>query len=267
MYNFDYTRPLTVTSAVEALRQEDSQALAGGQSLLPTLKQRLGAPSTLVDLKAIPSLQGIIVNDSISTIAAATTHQAVADNAEIQRFIPSLAALAGGIGDPQIRNRGTIGGSLANNDPSACYPAAVLALGATIITNAREISADDYFQGMFATALDDGEIITAVRFPAPERSAYCKFSQPASRFALTGVYVARDADGRVRVAITGAAEDGVFRHGGLEAALSENFATDAVDKVAVASDGMMSDLHGSPAYRAHLVKILCGRAVTASLSA
>lgn len=258
MYEFDLIRPTTLSEAVAALEDEDAQALGGGQTLIPTLKQRLAMPSTLVSLGAIPDLQGVCMSDAGEVcIGGATPHAVVAHDAGA---FPGLAALAGGIGDPAVRNRGTIGGSLANNDPSACYPAAALAAGATILTNARSIPADDYFQGMFATALDEGEIITEVRFPVPQASHYAKFVQPASRFALVGVIVAQYADG-VRVAVTGASEEGVFRWTQAEAALSARFAPDAVAELTLDSEGMISDVHGSGAYRAHLVKVMTARAV------
>lgn len=265
MYSFDYQRPITLAGAVSALKAEGAQALAGGQSLLPTLKQRLAQPETLVDLKGVPGLDRVKSGPGVVTIGAATTHAAVAGSADVRSAIPALAALAGGIGDPQVRNRGTIGGSLANNDPSACYPAGVLGLGATIVTDRREIAADAYFKGLFETALEQGEIITEVRFSVPEKAAYVKFEQPASRFALTGVFVAKSASG-VRVAVTGASESGVFRHAGLEQALAANFDPSAVAGVAVAPNGMISDLHGSAAYRANLVSVLTERAVAAALA-
>ncbi|AGI68793.1 molybdenum hydroxylase family protein medium subunit [Octadecabacter antarcticus 307] len=261
MYNFEMTRPHTIADAVAALKEEDAQALGGGQTLIPTLKQRLAMPSTLVSLTAIGEMQGVCMSTAGEVcIGGATTHGSVAREATAY---PGLMALAARIGDPAVRNRGTIGGSLANNDPSACYPAAALASGASIITNSREIAADDYFQGMFTTALEEGEIITEVRFPVPEKSHYEKFVQPASRFALVAVMVAKYADG-VRVAVTGASESGVFRWRDAEAALSADFSADALGELSLAGDGMIADLHGSGAYRAHLVKVMTGRAVTAS---
>lgn len=261
MYSFDVVRPATVAEAIDALAQEDAQALAGGQTLIPTLKQRLASPSVLVSLSGLTEMQGVCTTDDGKlAIGGGTRHATVA--AEAGAY-PALAGLAGNIGDPAVRNRGTIGGSLANNDPSACYPAAALASGATFVTNTREIAADDYFQGMFTTALHDGEIITEVRFPIPEKAAYMKFEQPASRFALVGVFVAKYADG-VRVAVTGASEEGVFRWSEAEAALSENFSADALDGLSVPADGMISDLHGTGAYRAHLVAVMTKRAVAAA---
>lgn len=261
MYDFEMIRPTTIADAVAALGDEDAQALGGGQTLIPTLKQRLAMPSTLVSLGAISEMRGVCMSDAGEVcVGGATPHAVVA--AEASAY-PGLAALAGHIGDPAVRNRGTVGGSLANNDPSACYPAAALASGALIITNTREIAADDYFQGMFTTALEEGEIITEVRFPVPEMSHYEKFVQPASRFALVGVMVAKFADG-VRVAVTGASEEGVYRWTEAEAALSDDFSAGALADLTVSSDGMISDLHGSGDYRAHLVKVMTGRAVTAA---
>lgn len=262
MYNFEFTKPSTIADAVAALDGDEAQALGGGQTLIPTLKQRLAAPGTLVSLTGISEMQGICLDDGGRVcIGAATTHATVA--AEAASHYPALADMAAHIGDPAVRNRGTLGGSLANNDPSACYPCGVLASGATVVTNAREIAADDYFEGMFSTALDEGEIITEVKFPVPERANYQKFVQPASRFALVGVMVAKYADG-VRVAVTGASEDGVFRWSEAEQALSANYSADALDGLSVAADGMIGDIHGTPDYRAHLVGVLTKRAVAAS---
>lgn len=262
MYNFEFAKAKTIADAVKALSSEDAQALGGGQTLLPTMKQRLAAPTTLVSLNTIPEMIGVCVNDAGEVcIGGATTHATVAR--EAAAHYPALAALASHIGDPAVRNRGTIGGSLANNDPSACYPAAALGSGAVIKTNARDIAADDYFLGMFTTALDEGEIITEVRFPVPQKANYQKFVQPASRFALVGVYVAKYAGG-VRVAVTGAASDGVFRWTEAEAALSADFAATALDALAVPGNDMIADLHGSADYRAHLVKVMTKRAVAAA---
>ena len=260
MYNFEFEKPTTVADAVAALSSDEAQALGGGQTLLPTMKQRLAMPEKLVSLSGIAEMKGVSAAAGTLTIGGGTTHKTVADEASAY---PALAALASNIGDPAVRNRGTIGGSLANNDPSACYPSAALASGATIVTNAREIAADDYFQGMFTTALDEGEIITAVKFPIPEKANYQKFEQPASRFALVGVYVAKYADG-VRVAVTGASEEGVFRWSEAEAALSSNFSAAALDGLSVPADGMIADLHGTAEYRAHLIGVLTKRAVTAA---
>ncbi|MDX2482911.1 MAG: xanthine dehydrogenase family protein subunit M [Pseudodonghicola sp.] len=259
MYNFEFEKPTTVADAVTALGAEEAQILGGGQTLIPTLKQRLASPAKLVSLTGITEMQGVSAAGGTVTIGGGTTHATVAAQAGAY---PALAALAGNIGDPAVRNRGTIGGSLANNDPSACYPAAALASGATIVTNTREIAADDYFQGMFTTALEDGEIITAVRFPVPEAANYQKFEQPASRFALVGVFVAKYGAG-VRVAVTGAAEEGVFRWSEAEQALDHDFRGDALMDLDINPDNMIGDMHGSKAYRAHLVKVLTKRAVAA----
>ncbi|MBM7066418.1 xanthine dehydrogenase family protein subunit M [Actibacterium sp. 188UL27-1] len=262
MHNFEFVKPGTISDAVAALGGEEAQALGGGQTLLPTMKQRLAAPTTLVSLSGVGEMVGVCTNDAGEIcIGGATTHAQV--QAETASSYPGLSGLAGQIGDPAVRNRGTIGGSLANNDPAACYPSAALGSGATIVTNTREIAADDYFQGMFTTALDEGEIVTEVRFPVPMAANYQKFVQPASRFALTGVFVAKYASG-VRVAVTGASENGVFRWSEAEAALSSSFTADAVKDLSVPADGMIGDLHGTPDYRAHLVKVMTGRAVTAA---
>ncbi|SDZ74771.1 FAD binding domain-containing protein [Rubrimonas cliftonensis] len=264
MYAFDYVKPASVADAVKALSAEDAQPISGGQTLIPTLKQRLGQPSALVDLTKIADLVGIEAGSDSVLVKGATTHAAVAAHEGVMQAIPGLAKLAAHIGDPQVRNRGTIGGSVANNDPAACYPAAVLGLGATVLTDRREIAADDYFQGMFTTALEEGEIVTGVRFPIPEKSAYAKFVQPASRFALTGVYAAK-LKGGVRVAVTGASESGVFRWAEAEAALASNWSPEAVETLAApAADGMIGDIHGAPDYRAHLVKVMTKRAVAAA---
>ncbi len=257
MYDFELIKPSTVEDAVAALAAEDAQLLGGGQTLIPTMKQRLAAPEILVSTTGIANIIGV-ANDPDGTVrvGGATTHAQVAAEARI----PALARLADGIGDPAVRNRGTIGGSIANNDPAACYPAAALGLGATIITNAREIHADDFFIGLFETALDEGEIITAVQFPAPPLADYQKFKQPASRFALTGVFVAKFEDG-VRVAVTGASNEGVFRWREAESALSAEFSAKAIAALDVATDDLISDIHGSAAYRAQLVKVLTARAV------
>ena len=260
MIDFEFVKPSTVADAVKALAADGAQALSGGQTLTPTMKQRLATPSVLVSLNGIAAMRGVTVSGGTVTVGAATTHATVAREASAY---PALAALAGGIGDMAVRNRGTIGGSLANNDPAACYPSAVLGSGATVVTNARSIAADDFFQGMFTTALDEGEIITGVSFPVPMKAAYVKFNQPASRFALTAVFVAQYADG-VRVAVTGASNNGVFRWSEAEAALSANFSAAAIAGLVVASDDMIADMHGTAAYRANLVKVLTGRAVSAA---
>ncbi len=259
MYAFEVERPTSIADAVKALGKEEAQALGGGQTLIPTLKQRLAMPSVLVSLSGIAEMRGVCKNDAgLLCIGGGTTHGTVAK--EAAKDYPGLADLASHIGDPAVRNRGTIGGSVANNDPSACYPAAALASGATIVTNNREIAADDFFQGMFTTALDEGEIVTEVRFPIPELSCYIKFEQPASRFALVGVFVAKFADG-VKVAVTGASNNGVFRWSEAEKALSSDFSAGALEGMSVPADDMIADMHGSAAYRAHLIAVLTKRAV------
>ena len=261
MHNFEFVKPASIADAVKAMSAEGAQALSGGQTLLPTMKQRLAQPETLVSLTGIAEMKGVCMGEGGVHVGAATLHAVVAK--EAASLYPALAALAGGIGDPAVRNRGTIGGSLANNDPAACYPAGVLGSGATVVTNKRKIAADDYFQGMFTTALDEGEIITSVVFPVPQKAAYVKFHQPASRFALTAVFVAKYAGG-VRVAVTGASNDGVFRWTEAERALSADFSASAISGLTVSADGMISDLHGTAAYRANLVKVLTKRAVAAA---
>jgi aerobic carbon-monoxide dehydrogenase medium subunit len=260
MYAFDFVKPATLDEALAALGEEDAQALGGGQTLIPTLKQRLASPSKLVSLTGIPELKGVRSEGGTIEIGATTTHGAIAR--ELVSSFPALASLAGRIGDPAVRNVGTIGGSIANNDPSACYPCAALACGATIVTNAREMAANAFFQGLFTTALDEGEIVTAIKFPIPEAASYQKFAQPASRFPLTGVFVAKYADG-ARVAVTGASEDGVFRWSVAEEALGASFTPEAVSSLPIDPSGMIGDIHGTPEYRAHLVKVLTGRAVAA----
>ena len=261
MYAFDFHRPDTLPEALALLAEEGAQPLAGGQTLIPTLRQRLAAPERLVSLTAIPALCGVRAEGGMLHIGATTPHAEVAR--EAAGLFPALADLAGRIGDPMVRNRGTIGGSLANNDPSACYPAAALACGARIVTDRREIAAEDYFQGMFTTALEDGEIVTQVRFPIPQAAHYAKFVQPASRFALAGVFVARFADG-VRVAVTGASEEGVFRWAEAEAALTTAFRPDALAGLGPDPDGMIGDIHATPEFRAHLVAVMTSRAVAAA---
>ena len=261
MYNFDVKQPSTVADAVAAMGQDEAQALSGGQTLIPTLKARLASPSVLVSLAGIDEMKGVCMDDDGRLcIGGATTHATVAR--EAAAHYPALASLAGRIGDPAVRNRGTIGGSLANNDPSACYPAGALGSGATIVTNTREIAADNYFQGMFETALEEGEIVTEVKFSVPTAAHYEKILQPASRFPLVAAFVAKAADG-VRVAITGASNDGVFRWSEAEAALSSNFSADAIAGLTVDGSNMISDLHGTGDYRAHLVGVMTARAVAA----
>lgn len=252
MYAFTLEQPKTLADA-QRFSGAGAQPLAGGQTLIASMKQRLMRPENLVDLGNVAELRGVKVEGQNVVIGAMTCHQDVADNADVRKLIPGLAALAEGIGDRQVRARGTLGGSVANNDPAACYPSAVLGLGATIVTDRRQIAADDFFQGLYTTALEPGELITAIRFPVPTKAAYAKFRQPASRFALVGVFVAQTAGG-VRVAITGAG-NGVFRHTGLEAALGKSFTADAVNAVAIDASDINGDLHASAAYRAHLIKV------------
>ena len=258
MYNFEIERPTTVADAVKALAAEEAQPLSGGQTLIPTLKQRLAMPSSLVSLSGIEELKGLDWSDGSVRIGGATTHGAV--KAEMEGRCAGLHTLTSKIGDPAVRARGTIGGSVANNDPAACYPSACLACAATIHTDRRDVAADDFFQGLFTTALEEGEIVTGVTFRLPEASSYQKFEQPASRFPLVGVFVARHADG-VRVGVTGASNEGVFRWTEAEDALSSNFSPEALDGLSVDSENMIADLHGSPEYRAHLVKVLTKRGV------
>ncbi len=261
MHNFEFVKPSTIADAARAMAGDGAQALSGGQTLLPTMKARLAAPAVLVSLTGIAEMKGVCMGDGGLSIGGATPHAVVAS--EARKSFPALADLANGIGDPAVRNRGTMGGSVANNDPAACYPAAVLGTGATVHTNLRSIGADDYFQGMFTTALKEAEIITSITFPVPQKAAYVKFNQPASRFALTGVFVAKFAN-EVRVAVTGASNNGVFRWKEAEAVLSANFAAAAVADLVVSPQDMITDLHGTAAYRANLVRVLTKRAVDAA---
>jgi carbon-monoxide dehydrogenase medium subunit len=265
MYSTTYHRASSVDEATALFAKgKDAKFLAGGHTLLPVMKQRLASPSDVIDIARIKDLVGIDVSGDAVTIKAATTHHDVAMSDAVAKAIPALAHLASLIGDPAVRHRGTIGGSLANNDPAADYPAVVLALGATIKTNKRSISAEDYFKGLFTTALDEGELITAVSFPIPAKAGYAKFRHPASRFALTGVFVAQSKSGEVRVAATGASQTGVMRVAAIEAALKANWSAAALDGVTISADGLMSDLHGSSDYRANLIKVMAQRAVTAA---
>ncbi|MFB2553550.1 FAD binding domain-containing protein [Ensifer soli] len=264
MYETHYHRASSVEDAVKQMSDAgEGKYLSGGMTLIATMKQRLAQPSDLIDLRHIDGLRGISVNGRTVRIGAATTHAEVAASAEIAAVCPALTSLAQVIGDPHVRHMGTIGGSIANNDPAADYPAAMLALDAVIITNGREIKAGDFFTGLFSTALEDGEIVTAVRFDAPEKAGYAKFRNPASRYAMTGVFVAKTSDG-VRVAVTGAGSDGVFRHEGLEAALAADFSADALGSVTVDAGGLLSDIHAGADYRANLVKVMARRAVAAA---
>ncbi len=265
MYDFDYYKPGTLEDAVATLaRSDEFKLLAGGMSLIPALKLRLARHAGVIDLGALEQLRGIRREGDEIVIGAMTPHAEVAASPEVARVVPALAELAGSIGDPLVRNRGTLGGSIANADPAADYPAAVLGLGATVVTHRRTIAADDFFLGLFETALEPGEIITAVRFPIPQAAGYVKFRQAASRFALVGVFAARTAGG-VRVAVTGAAAC-VFRFEAAEAALSRHFDPAALDGVAVAADGLNSDIHASAEFRAHCITVLTKRAVEKSIS-
>ncbi len=263
MYQFDYARADSVEQATKLIN-EGGQVLAGGQTLLASMKQRLAQPQALIDLAHIAGLSGICEESGAIVIGAMTRHQQVASDPLVSNKIKGLAHLASGIGDKQVRTMGTLGGSVANNDPAACYPSAVLGLGATIRTNRREIAADDFFEGLYTTALEPDELITAISFPIPQACAYAKFKQPASRYALVGVFVAKSAQG-VRVAITGAG-NGVFRHAGLEAALTASFKPEAISDVAIDASDLSSDLHASADYRAQLIKVQTARAVTQALS-
>jgi carbon-monoxide dehydrogenase medium subunit len=262
MYAIEFHQPKTLTDASSALAASGGRLLAGGQSLIAAMKLRLAQPGTLIDLAAIPGLDTISRDDGRLTIGAMTTHAKIASSDVVKAALPALAAVAAGIGDRQVRNMGTLGGSLANNDPAADWPAAVLGCGATVRTDKRAIAADDFFKGMFETALAADEIITAVEFPLAKRAGYAKFPNPASRFALVGVFVCERADGDVRVAVTGAAP-AVFRATAIEHALRGRFTPDAVKGVAIAADGLNSDLHASADYRAHLVSVMASRAVDA----
>lgn len=265
MYNTNYHRASSVADAAALFGNSgDAKYLAGGMTLIATMKQRLASPSDLVDLRHIADLKGVWVNGSTVRIGAGTTHFDVATSVELRRACRAITDLAGMIGDPHVRHMGTIGGSVANNDPAADYPSAVLALNATVHTNKRSIAADDYFRGLFETALEDGEIITAFEFAAPAKAGYAKFPNPASRYAMTGVFVAKSASGDVRVAVTGAGSNGVFRHSGMEAALAANWSPDAIASQSVDASHMMSDIHGSSEYRANLVKVMAKRAVAAA---
>lgn len=263
MYAFDYRKAATVEEAVAALAaNDDAKLLAGGMTLIPTLKQRLAMPTELVDLGGIAGLKGVSGEGGSVVIGAMTTHAEAAAAPLVRQRLPALAGLAGHIGDPQVRNCGTLGGSVANNDPVADYPAAVLALNATVRTDRRTIAADDFFVGLFETALEDSELITAIAFPVPDKAAYMKFPNPASLYAMAGVFVAK-AGGTVRVAVTGASQSGVFRMAAMEAALAADFRPEALDGIAVPEDDLNSDIHGSAEYRAQLVKVMAKRAVAA----
>jgi carbon-monoxide dehydrogenase medium subunit len=260
MYELNYKKANSVDDAVRAVGTSgDNKFLAGGMTLIPTLKQRLAKLQDVVDLNGISDLVGIKVDGKTVTINAMTPHAVVAASADVKKAIAGLSKLAGGIGDPQVRNRGTIGGSISNNDPAADYPSAVVGLGATVHTNKRTIKGDDFFKGMFETALQPGELVTKVEFPIPEKSAYMKFPNPASRYAIVGVFVSKTGN-NVRVAVTGAGPV-VFRQAEMEKALTSNFTPQAIEKIAHKADGLNSDIHASAEYRAHLVGVMARRAV------
>jgi aerobic carbon-monoxide dehydrogenase medium subunit len=262
MYSFEYHKPSSLSEAASLLTShEDAKLLAGGQTYIPTLKQRLARPSAVIDLSGITELQGIKEEGGGVTVGAMARHAEVSNSDIVQRVIPALAELAGWIGDPAVRNLGTLGGSISNNDPAADYPGAVLGLNATVRTNKREIKGDDFFLGMFETALEPDEIVTAVHFPRPDKAKYEKFRHPASRYAMAGIFLAR-IGGQVRVAVTGAGPT-VFRATDMERALSQNFSPAALDSITVDSSNLNSDLHGSAEYRANLVKVMAKRAVAA----
>lgn len=264
MYNFTFHRPTSLRQAANLLaKADDAKLLAGGHTLIPTMKQRLASPASLIDLSQVEGLGGIELRGRSVVIGAMTTHAEVANSPIVQEHLPALADLAEGIGDPAVRHKGTLGGSVANNDPNADYPAAVLGLGATIVTNKRRIEADDYFKGMFETALEPDEIITKVMFPVAKKSAYVKFANQASRYALVGVFVAKKAS-EIRVAVTGAGANGVFRVASFEEALKKRFAAKSLEGLSIPATGLNSDIHGSAEYRAHLVGVLARRAVAAA---
>jgi aerobic carbon-monoxide dehydrogenase medium subunit len=264
MYTFEYHRAQSVADAAKLLASKpEAKLLAGGHTLIPTMKLRLASPKALVDLGRVAELKGIDRKGNALAIGAMTTHAEVADSAVVKSSIAGLAVLAGMIGDPHVRHRGTIGGSVANNDPSADYPAALAALGATIATNRRELKADAFFTGLFSTALQDGEIITRISFPVPTKFAYAKFANPASRYALVGVAVAQTG-GQARVAVTGAGNNGVFRHSAMEAALGKDWSAAALNGITTDAGRMVSDIHADAAYRAHLVGVMARRAVAAA---
>jgi len=264
MYDFKYHRPGTVRQAANLLaKNEDAKVIAGGHTLVPVMKQRLASPPHLVDLSHIEGLNEIEMKGRSLVIGATATHFEVANSPTVAEAIPALAELAGMIGDPAVRHRGTIGGSLANNDPTADYPAAVMALGATIVTNKRRLKPEEFFQGLFSTALEPDEIITRVMFPLPKKAAYIKFRNQASRYALVGVFVARRPSD-VRVAVTGAGGNGVFRVEAFEEALKKRFSQKVLDGLTVSPEGLNSDIHGSAEYRAHLIAVLARRAVEAA---
>jgi carbon-monoxide dehydrogenase medium subunit len=261
MYNFTFHRPTTVRQAAGLLgRNPDAKLLAGGHSLIPVMKQRLAQPSALIDLSKVEGIVGVELKGRSVVVGAMTRHADVANSPVLKEAMPGLAMVPGSIGDPQVRNRGTIGGSIANNDPNADYPAACLGLGATIITNKRRIAADDFFTGMFSTALEEGEIIVRVSFPIAKKAAYEKFKHPASGFALVGVFASKRGS-EIRVAVTGAGSNGVFRVPTFEEALKKRFSPKSLEGLTIPAAGMNADIHASPEYRAHLVAVLARRAV------
>lgn len=262
MYDFAYHKPTTVADAAKLLADPDAKAVSGGHTLIPALKHRLNRPSALVDLSGIVEMRGIRRQGNAIVIGALTRHVEVATSAEVAAAIPALAYLAGHIGDVQVRNRGTMGGSVSNNDPAADYPSAVLGLGATVHTSKRTIAADDFFLGMFTTALEQDEILTAIEFPIPEKAGYAKMKNPASRYVMAGAFVSKGPQG-VRVAINGAGPC-VFRQAAMEAALAANWSPEAVAGIRQDADGLNSDIHGSAEYRAHLVTVMAKRAVAAA---
>lgn len=265
MYQTTYHRPSSVDEAAALFAKgSDSKYLAGGHTLIPVMKQRLASPSDVIDLSKIKELVGIALSGDALIIKAATTYFDILRSADAKKAIPALVHLVSVLGDPQVRYRGTIGGSIANNDPAADFPAAVVALDATVKTNKRSISADDFFKGLFATALEDGEIITAISFPLPAKAGYSKMRHPASRFALTAVFVTKTKSGDVRAAATGASQNGVMRVPAIEAALKANWSSGALDNVRISADGLLTDIHGSSSYRANLIKVMAQRAVTAA---
>jgi aerobic carbon-monoxide dehydrogenase medium subunit len=265
MYQTTYHRPSSVEEAAALFAKgSESKYLAGGHTLIPVMKQRLTSPSDVIDLGNIKELVGIELTGDALTIKAATTYFDILRSADAKRAIPAIVHLTSVLGDPQVRYRGTIGGSIANNDPAADFPAAVVALGATVKTDKRSISADDFFKGLFATALEDGEIITSISFPIPAKAGYSKMRHPASRFALTGVFVAKTKSGDVRVAATGASQNGVMRVPAIEAALKSNWSPGALENATISADGLLTDIHGTSTYRANLVKVMAQRAITAA---
>jgi carbon-monoxide dehydrogenase medium subunit len=265
MYETTYHRASSVENALDLFKKgSDAKYLAGGQTLLPVMKQRLAQPSDVIDLARIPGMSGVSASADTLVIKAATTYFDILSSADTKKAIPAIVHLTSVLGDPAVRYRGTIGGSIANNDPAADFPAALVALDATVKTSKRSIKADDFFQGLFTTALEDGEIITEVSFPIPARAAYEKMRHPASRFALTGVFVAKTKSGDVRVAATGASQNGVMRVPAIEAALKANWSASAIDGVKISADGLMEDIHGSAPYRANLIKVMAQRAVAAA---